>query len=84
METTAVKLVDFEYRQVNIGQNGVFVNRSPVTAYMLERAQQPDASEEGDPMVPYKRYTYQLGQGMTIFAKTVTGSFNVGVTPNGN
>ncbi|BCK29976.1 hypothetical protein [Vibrio cholerae] len=84
METVAVKLVDYEYRKINISQGGVFVNRSPVTAYMLERAEQPSVNEEGDPMVPYKRYSYQLGEGFSIWARSVTGSFNVGVTPNDN
>ena len=84
MATETKVIVANEYRQISVGLNGVFVNRGVTNAYMLERAEQPTAQEEGDPMVTSKRYSYQLAPNVFVWAKSATGSLNIGVTQNDN
>lgn len=47
MATTAVKIVSSEYRQINVGLKGVFVNRGAVNGQMLVAETQPSATTEG-------------------------------------
>lgn len=82
MSTQSKEIVDYEYRAINIGLNGVFVNRGAGNGKMLVAETQPDANNEGDPMFSGKRYLYELSVGKLVWAKTNKGNARVGVTPS--
>ncbi|ELJ8739015.1 hypothetical protein RUK91_003111 [Vibrio cholerae] len=81
MATTAVKIVSSEYRQINVGLKGVFVNRGAGNAQMLVAETQPAVTTEGDPMLAQKRYVYELTGSELVWAKANSGETTVGVTP---
>jgi hypothetical protein len=81
MDTQSVDLVSTEYRQINIGQIGSFVNRSLNDVYILEAAAQPSPNTDGDPTIPKRRYHYDLETGQNIWGKTAVSPAQIGVTP---
>jgi hypothetical protein len=81
MDTQSVDLVSTEYRKINIGQIGSFVNRSLNDVYILEAAAQPSPTTDGDPTVAKRRYHYDLATGQIVWGRTIVGNASLGVTP---
>ncbi|MBY7923717.1 hypothetical protein KW453_15765 [Vibrio fluvialis] len=78
--TLIVNLVGYEYRQVNSGQHGSFVNRSKSnTVEFIVADSKPAPDEKGDPLYPIEKQRYHLNAGDTLWARSVSGVVQVGV-----
>lgn len=78
--TLVVNLVGYEYRQINAGLHGSFVNRSKAnTVEFIIDSTNPAPDAKGDPLYPIERQRYNLEQGQTLWGRSVSGVVQIGV-----
>lgn len=78
--TLVVNLVGYEYRQINAGLHGSFVNRSKAnTVEFIIDSTKPAPDAKGDPLYPVERQRYNLEQGQTLWGRSVSGVVQIGV-----
>ncbi|QGF20988.1 hypothetical protein PP409_gp37 [Vibrio phage Seahorse] len=78
--TLVANLVGYEYRQINAGLHGSFVNRSKAnTVEFIIDSTKPAPDAKGDPLYPIERQRYNLEQGQTLWGRSVSGVVQIGV-----